>query len=396
MKGAVSMADPFRTVVIPGFGGTALSFSGGSEGKTNLWYNPPALLKYSPLSMALANDGNTPLPVFGRKLFLDGPVGLGVYEPLLTSLASDGMRPIFFPYDWRVSANVTANKLATFLATTPLTDPFYVVAHSFGGLIAQLAYPLYRLNPNAPTWATTAYLGTPHGGSYWAPAALAGLYTDGSTLLLLQSLFTQLSQVSFVTSGIRTAIAVALGTTVGSWPGLYALMPNSKGPWQGLDPLASQLLLLQNYANTPGGVQQQWLNLALALQQTLVDNYALPRPAEVSLVGDGFLTLDSVTDYANPGLLKSYKQTLVGDGTVSVQRGTVPGQSAQEFKRTGHTAIANSGGPLAMLKEYLLEPPTHSTVLGNSPTIPVPGNVLSTIPGTFNPPPVWVNRHNDP
>lgn len=390
------MADKIRTVVVPGFGGTSLSFAGGAGGKTKLWYNPPQLLKASPLGLALDTNGSSPFPVLGKRLFPDGPVDLGVYEPLITALSNEGMRPAFWGYDWRLSANVLANKFAAYLSTSDLENPFYVVAHSMGGVVAQLAYPLWQLSNGGQTWATTAYLGTPHGGSYWAPAALAGLYTDGSSLLLLQSIFTALSQVSFVTSGIATAVAVALGQTVGSWPGLYCLIPSNKGHWAGMDPNASQLCLLQNYANTPGGVQQQWLNLALAVQGTLVTNYTLPRPAEVSITGSEFLTLDKVIDFSNLGVLKSYKQTLAGDGTVTIQRGTLPVGSSEEFKKTGHNALANSGGPLRNLREWLLRPPAESGVLSNGPAIPSIIGHLETIPGTFNPPAVFVNKHGDP
>ena len=390
------MAGTFTTVVIPGFGGSSLSYSGGRGGTSVLWWEPTKIVLFGPLGMALAGDGVSPFPVLGKKLFPSGPIDWGIYEPLITQLANDGMAPIFYPYDWRLSANVSANKLALFLASAPLTNPFYVVAHSFGGLIAQLAYPLYQLTKPGNVWATTGYLGTPQGGSHWAAAALAGLFTDGSFLNQLQQLFKLTVRTTAALDFAFSAYALAVGQTVGSWPGLYTLLPNPLAPWASLDPNAAAMLQLATYANGAGGVQQQWLTQAAAIQGSLAANWSAPRPAEFIFLGDAPATIHQLKDTANPQVLGSYSSTSAGDGTTADERGMTPPPNGIKFKNTGHNGLCNTLGPLTRLTQSLLRPPTDFQILPNEPAIPTMRVNATPITLTTIDAYPFLNKHLDP
>lgn len=362
------MPAPFGCVVIPGIGGSQLSFAGGSGGKTALWYNPTALAKYTPLALALNNDGSSPYPVVGKKLFADGPVNMGIYEPLLTQLANDGLNPTFWAYDWRLGLNVLANQLSIFIGSQQLTNPFYVVAHSMGGLLARLAYPLWQLQKTGQNWGTTVYMGSPHGGSYWAPAMLSGLYGDGAffkVLGQLMGLIGALPGPALTPPAIAAAVA---GTLLGSWPSMYALIPSSQGYWASLDLAASQLWLLATYANTPGGQQQQWLTQGLAIALSLSTPTTEAAPAQrFNIIGDAPSTLYRYKAPASPSLYGSYSTTSNGDSTVPTERSTFQGVPTMRFKVTTHSQLPNTLGPLSRLTAWLKNPPTTDAVFTNSP-----------------------------
>jgi hypothetical protein len=392
------MAGPFNVVVVPGFAGTTLSYRGGRTGKTQLWYNPLALLTGGPLAGALAADGVSPYPVFGRQLFVDGPVDLGIYEPLLTALANAGFQAVFWGYDWRMSAAGNAAKLATYLLSATLASPFQVVAHSGGGLVAQAAYPIYNANPGAPTWQQTVYAGTPHGGCYWSAAALAGWFPGGSELATLAGIWKLTTP--FPPSPKQTvydAIQTAVGLLVGSWPGLYALLPSSQGPWALTDPNAAALATLATYAQTAGGQQTQWFSAAYGFQTTLVNNLTQPRPRETCVVNQDFSTPFAYNGgTANPGYLPSYANG-AGDGTVPINRATLPNGSPVIYcGGISHQALVTSyAGTQAIIGALQTSPSGNETIQfagpPQAPNGPQPAAPTApAVPYPFN------NLHSDP
>lgn len=364
------MGPPYGCVVIPGIGGSQLSFTGGSGGKTALWWNPTAILKYTPLAMGLANDGASPWPIVGKKLFPDGPVNFGIYEPLLTQLANDGLNPTFWAYDWRLGLNVLANQLAIFLAGAQLTNPFFVVAHSMGGLIARLAYPLWQLTNAGAQWGNTVYLGSPHGGSYWAPAMLSGLYGDGAFFKVLGQLLGLAGQVPG-SPLLPIAIAGATaGQLLGSWPSMYALIPSAQGTWAAIDPQAAALNQLATYANTPGGQQQQWFTQGIAIQKSLSTPQTEAAPAKrFNVCGQAPSTLHSFVMGGNPGNLDAYKTVSDGDATVPTDRASWEGVPTIRFKNCTHNQLCTTLGPLSRLTAWLKNPPTADETLPNNAAV---------------------------
>lgn len=390
------MPGPFATVVVPGFGGTTLSYVGGFGGKTNLWFNGPLIAAKTPLSLALDSTGAAPYPLLGQKVFPDGPIQFGIYEPLIQSLGNAGQFPVFWGYDWRLNPLTLAAQLATFLASNTLFNPFTVVAHSFGGLIAQLAYPLYVAMGAGSVWSKTVYLGTPQGGSHWAIAGLNGLYSDGAFMAFLRWLF-DLSPVIDPAFAVGfKAIETSLAIAVGSWPAIYTLLPSNLGPWAGMDPNAPAALQLSTYQNGPGGVQQQWLTLAATVQAALNTGLSQPRPAELCVLGSADVTLNTLKFPAQAYALNSYGTTNDGDGTVANQRSRLPGKPNAQFKNCTHNQLCNTLGPLTMLNTWLQNFPVGATTWPNQAVTPdQPAQRLSI--DVFIPGPVpFANTHGDP
>jgi len=390
------MASKGTVVILPGIGGSQLSYKGGSGGKTALWWNPVALLANTPLAMGLNTDGKSPWPLVGKTLFPDGPVAFGIYEPLITAIANAGYTPVFWAYDWRLKQTDLATAFVAFLQGQSLSNPFYVVCHSMGGIVAQLAYPTWKALGSVPTWATTIYLGTPHGGSYWSGACLSGLWTTGNELYSLGFLLDWTTQSPGVIDIAKKAALAIAGQLVGSWPSVYGLLPSSAGQWAALDALAVNVLQLSYYATTPGGQQNQWLQFAQTLMTTLVNNYTQPRPAELSIYGLDQQTPNALNALSHPELLASYKTASDGDGTVIEQRAVLPVGSQRGFKRTAHNSLPNTLGPINLLLAALSAVPTGDEVLLNLPGVvntppqPIPLETLPNIPAPF------VNLHGDP
>lgn len=390
------MAINGDVVLIPGFGGSQLSYKGGKGGKTALWWNPTNLLLKTPLALGLSADGETPWPGVGITLFPDGPAAFGVYEPLLTYLANHGYNPMFWSYDWRLKQSDLSTALLAWMQGRKLSNPFHVVCHSNGGLIAQLAYPSFAALNTGSRWASTIYLGTPHGGSYWAPAALAGLYTTGSELFLLGQLLDLAGPLQGASAIAGKAALLVAGQLVGSWPGLYGLLPNDQGPWAALDGRAGKAQQLSYYATTAGGQQQQWLSFATSQLAALVANLSKPRPPELSIYGLDFPTLRAFTDVAMPEKIQNYTSTTAGDGTVTQERGTLPAGVSRGFKRTRHNDLPNTLGPLQNLLVWLQTLPVGDEELPNNPGVVNGPTIGSTIPLTPVPSSPWINTFADP
>jgi hypothetical protein len=360
---------PFNVVVVPGIMGTQLSYRGGFGGKTVLWANTNALIAQTPLAMALANDGSSPYPVVGKTLFPDGPVGLGVYEPLLTGLVNAGLTPTFWGYDWRLSLLTTAAQFAAQLPTLGMTSPFSVVAHSMGGLVAQLAYPMYKAAGGSATWAGTYYLGTPHGGSHWAPMCLNGVFSDFNFLNYLATAFDLAGVITGAAPLVYEAANLAIGTTIGSWPALYQLLPSSLGPWANLDVLAALTLQPIFYEKGPGGVQSQWLTLAANVLAQLNANLSTPRPFERSYIGTGFNTPASLVMGGNFQTTLGYNFSYQGDGAVLMSRGTLPSSDYEQFAGATHNGMLGSYGVVKSLSTDILSPPQSDTSVSDYPSL---------------------------
>lgn len=357
-------SGPYNVVLLPGFGGSTLSYRGGSGGKTKYWYNPRVMVGNNPLAAALADDGTSPYPVLGKTLFADGPVDTGTYEPMLTALANAGYNPVFWAYDWRLDQGFLASQLAIYLATAKLTNPFQVVAHSNGGLVAQLAYPSFQALSPTNTWKQTVYVGTPHGGSYWSSAALAGWFPHGSDLALWARLFEiPIPLAPGINVNVVTALHALVATVFGSWPGLYGLLPNYFGVWQPLDSFAAQLAQVASYAGFWPGQQAARFSAAIGLMQLLAANLTKPRAVETCVYCDDFDTLAEYNGTPNnPSQVSSYSKSN-GDGTVPTNRAVLPaiGHSS-EVQKTRHIQMMNTNpGINAVLAALAAPPPSNDT-----------------------------------
>jgi pimeloyl-ACP methyl ester carboxylesterase len=339
------------------------------------------MLAQSPLAMALDSTGVNPYPVLGRSLLPGGPVDMGIYEPLMTGLANGGYNPTFWGYDWRLHIPTIAQRLATYLLSANLTNPFHVVAHSMGGLIAQLAYPIYAASSPANVWGKTVYLGTPHGGSYNAAAALAGSLVDGWPLTAMRAVYgLVIPSPGSLNTPVVTALKSALGIMLGSWPSLYQLLPNPGGPWAADDLDAADLLALALYAQTWGGQQAQWFTLAASVQRSLVTALSGPRATEIVFYGTQGVTLAGYNGQGeNPAYQSSYQQG-DGDGTVPTHRAQLPVDSgSSDLQGIAHLDLPRSLVGIDAVLGALFATPSGSSTVPFS-TIEGPSLPILTLP----------------
>ena len=389
---------PNKVVIVPGLGGTTLYYKGGFGGFTNYWYNPTIMLSSNPLVPALASDGVSPYPLLGKQLYPGGPVDMGIYEPLITALANGGYNPVFYGYDWRLNLQATAQAFANYLRSANLTNPFSVVCHSMGGLVAQLAYPAYQALSPTNVWGKTVYVGTPQGGSSSAASTLAGLFPNSLLIAVLKTIFGFQSPLGGgVFAPTLTAIQKAIAISIASWPSLYQLLPNPGGPWKILSTFASELLEAATYIDPPAPISQGWLNLAKTVQDQVVTGLTTARPAEVGIYGTGFSTQATYQGTpADPGLVTSYA-TADGDNVVEAARAVLGSESATiNVEGIAHLDLVRSeSGTQAILAALFVTPSTGYTIPFDPPAAPPAKQPPSApiAPVITNP---FANTHGDP
>jgi len=143
--------------VLPGIMGSELAVGG-----ERVWLNPPALFLGGLTRLRLGAPNVSPKGVYAP-----------FYEALIEYLA-DTHKVIPFPYDWRQSPDVEANRLADAVreairSTGSSGQPVRIIAHSMGGLVARS-----MVAQHADVWkamtevegARLVMLGTPNRGSY--------------------------------------------------------------------------------------------------------------------------------------------------------------------------------------------------------------------------------------
>jgi pimeloyl-ACP methyl ester carboxylesterase len=358
--------NPIQVLLIPGIGGTSLS-NFNTAGKTPYWYNPDVLLSKGPGAMALAGDGQSPYPDLGVLLNPDGPVQLGIYEPLLAKLQTWGYTARFYSYDWRLDLGLSSGNLVKWLLNANMANNFTVIAHSMGGLIALLAYSLYAASHPSATWYQTVYVNVPQGGSLWASMMLNGLFGEGWMFNLVTGIWNLSSSITSLTLRRYNPLTRAVNKMFGSWPSMYQLFPSAMGPWASIDPLAGQALELSNYARGPGGVQQQWLDRASAVQDDLVAQLEQARAKEFSINGLNIRTPLRFVQGGDPTTFSGYTFGTSGDGTVDILRGTLPNIPAQWFNDASHNGMLTSFIMTSKLQTWLAATPSDTITFNNDP-----------------------------
>jgi hypothetical protein len=289
-------------------------------------------------------------------------VDAGIYEPLITALANAGYLVDFFAYDWRKDISLSAAALVTHLTGLTQDGNMYLVCHSMGGLIAQLAYPSYVAAGKGPTWVRSVYLGVPSGGTTYAALGLCG-YRYNQFLLNILSNQIGLSLLGVtLTNTLQGLLLSKWNAVVASWPALYQLLPSNLGQWLGLDPNAAQYGVLGNYTSYNPSVVQSWLDVRLATATTLVARRAQALPAETVVIALGQSTPDKISDPTKLGALGGYTMSTVGDGTVTQSRAALTGVPVVTL--TGdHQSYCLQGPFLGQLPAILAAPPPQPAVV---------------------------------
>jgi pimeloyl-ACP methyl ester carboxylesterase len=186
--------------LLPGIMGSHLAI-----GDNRIWIDP----------VDLAFGGLSQLNIKAEGVRAEAPVSMA-YGDLVKFLAHSH-EVISFPYDWRISLLVEANRLADTIEAKldeaePRNHPVSIIAHSMGGLLARA-----MIATHPATWARLCkhpdarliMLGTPNGGSYIVPLVFTGR----------ESMVKQLAMVDF-TNNQSDLLEI-----LRSYPGLMQMLP---------------------------------------------------------------------------------------------------------------------------------------------------------------------------
>lgn len=358
--------------LLPGIAGSVLGRGGG--GANPLWVEIGQLAAGQIGRLRLAADGVSPGGPDGVQVYAGPPLPDYYALPaavLAAGLAPHGYTVVSWGYDWRRSARVTGPLLAGAIrAMVVAGDPCSIVAHSFGGLVARVAWQLLGESGDQGLVRRLICLGTPHWGSY-APV----LAWSGDGVLIAQ--LTLLSVPSY-NLGVVPGSGVPLGgwnqeriaAVAATWPSLYETLPSLFGPDANTDPLRGSVF----GSGWPSylGVQTARLREAVDVWQPyLAGASTMPPPGVLTTVSGGGLP----TPYKLVSLRSASGPTVVGytgagDGTVTASSALLSG-SAQHTVNAAHDDLDQVAEYAADLVGEVLEerpppgPPPAPVVIDN-------------------------------
>ena len=301
-----SQPKPDRAVVvIPGILGSKLcSRASGAV----IWGGADSYVLFPELALPPAYDvASLPHVPCGliESVNVLGPFQIHQYDDLLATLHSMGYedkKTLFvFPYDWRLSNQISANGLETFISQTLPSGDFDVVAHSMGGLVAKIWMSQNNRARRVKTFVTfgTPYLGSAttfqtldEGWGFWKNLFSKGLGTVRETTL--------------------------------TFPSLYELLPSygnccwfAVTPQKDFDPFSStdweRLRWLPAGFQTPE--RREWLRTTLSTARAISKVKIPPGPMVVTVVNGLLPTTYRVVFDATDGHVVNYISG-PGDGTV--------------------------------------------------------------------------------
>jgi CHAT domain-containing protein/pimeloyl-ACP methyl ester carboxylesterase len=202
--GTVAAAVMPVTVFLPGIMGSHLSLGG----RERVWFDIA--------SLALGGLARL-LPVGGKKDSVQAEALFAQFYGDLQKYLGTSQRVVPFPYDWRLSLDVLADRLAVVLreqldATASPLQPVRLLAHSMGGLVVRALihkHPALWDELMARDGARLVMLGTPNQGSHLMVEALIGKSDTVRKLGVLDTAH-DLQQVVDI---------------IGSFPGALQLLP---------------------------------------------------------------------------------------------------------------------------------------------------------------------------
>jgi len=293
-----------NVIIIPGLLGCSLSeFT--AAGPVRLWLDMPQLAAGAFSRLRLEPDGRSAM----NDVRATG-VSPCTYGALLLTLGQHWNVRAFW-YDWRKGFELAADELAGRAATWFGADePFHIVAHSTGGLVARAFVQRHPRQWQAGGGKTRLImLGTPQHGSFTACQLLSGLDLTLRKLASAQ----QQGTVSEIVDVVRT------------FPGVYALLPS---PLR--EPTAAALYDAEIWDAAP--ISQAHLDQAKRFHESLVT--AVDPLRMVQIVGCHQPTLAAIDDYEQLDQEESYQLSMQGDGLVThafAELATVQGQPIRTY-----------------------------------------------------------------
>lgn len=312
-----------NVLYLPGLLGSDLGYdTGAGPPPQPVWLDAFALATGGAVYLQLGPDGASPGPLAeGIDLYATS-IFAPVYTPLGLFLLAQGYNLLAVPYDWRKSVITSAAAVLAATQQAFLGEPFYVVAHSQGGLVARAMWKqMFERGADAQLLRIVTIC-TPQYGSM-EPVRFYCRLPKFYTAIV--------TATAWPPTVLSDAGPAYIDAVVATWPGLFELMPFlAEGPLAKIDPaLARRLWTAGYYAGGNPYLTQQMLDTALQSQEYLLD--AIPPGRLTSIVGTGVLTAILPAQKGSPLLDSGYEYSLAGDGTVSVASATLPGVPQIQF-----------------------------------------------------------------
>ena len=297
MFGSRINPDLPEIIFLHGITGSHLANSSGLVSR--VWLNPLAFLFGNVAEkLTLTNDGLHDAQT-GSKLMADGHIRY-VYDRPARTWRKKGFVVHEFSFDWRKSISQSADRLHLFIENLKIeravNQPFVIVAHSMGGLVAALYAQRHR------EWSDRIgqafLLGSPLRGSYAPIEAVLGTYP-----FLLK--LAKLSRLDDVTDLRRMARTL---------PGLLDMLPDPA-----IFPDVAPMYRQQTWPDSLNPTQA-WLTQSETLKTLYRESPLLARSIGIVSLDHGTVgTLEN-----RDGRLLAGPRTLVGDGTVPGKSAVIP------------------------------------------------------------------------
>jgi pimeloyl-ACP methyl ester carboxylesterase len=306
-----------NVVYLPGILGSNLGYPLPPQDTYHpVWLDLQAVLEGQLKYLELAADGVSP-----------GPLALGIscspngifqpaYGALDTFMRLLGWNVVSEGYDWRKSVITEAPKVLAAAQAAFGTAPFWIVAHSQGGLLARAVYALMVSAAATSQLAGLVTICSPHFGSFEIVRLFNRMPFSYRALVLA----TGWKDWSDGRPGPPYLDAI-----LASHPGFYELLPfAAAGPLFASDPAqAAALYTAASYASGNPFVVPNLFTEAETVQTIL--QTAIPASGMTTIVGKGERTAYSLSGTAAPNTDAGYLYTLDGDGIVTVAQATLPG-----------------------------------------------------------------------
>lgn len=376
--------------VVPGIGGTSLGTSPAANADT--WVSYTAFAFGYIGRMRLAPNGVNPGPPDGVQLYPGAPLPdyyARCLAALRQQLGAQGFTVKPWGYDWRVDAQALGAGLAGRIRNAErASDPCTVVAHSYGGLVARLAWSSLVASGQSNLVRRLVTLGSPHWGSYGA-VRLWSLDSDELQQVFYLSIPAAIVSAStnpFVPGRVWTPTQLA--ALAGTFPCLYWTMPSLLAPDASTDPNRS---VLYGSGWPPGrGVDPNWLNQARTVWQPLLASPATLPPSWVLTAVAG-VGLPTPAQLHYPQLLGSpggYYPLGEGDGTVVTSSALLAG-GAEYTITCSHMDLPTVTAESGMLAAWILDP--RGPPAPPPPPVVVPGQLGQVSAGPPSPLPIFAS-----
>jgi pimeloyl-ACP methyl ester carboxylesterase len=304
----------------------------------------------------------------------------GYYDYCMEAMSalakSRGDTFVAWPYDFRKDLLSTAEDLALdILKRCSIGNPARLVGHSTGGVLAILANQyLFNLGSIAAIYRVVT-LGSPIWGCF-APVATFLLQRDEIRQALAwvnQNVPVNLTGAALLALNIA---AKEFAYDMGSWPGLYCLLPNPLAPTGTHDPSASLILDPAFYQEIAPWVMPKWLAYFKdTVAPAMAKSIATMVPGRFVTVKGG----QNATFYKTPGKRGALLDTTpVGDGTVTWQQCTLPGYT-NWWIDIGHAGIPDQIAKSKWLARAIYSDPPEEPLF-TTPLVPKLGFDKSTDP----------------